>query len=184
MSSSGPTYRPDMQVMTLPADLEAGLDPNQPDIQLTPSGKAIVFHEWIHYLHNVSTIHGLASLSVLLKLWSNFRDTFWNNDWSVGKTPRLAGYLDDIDADLRYMAGSRGAQSNQLPENLLLSEIQFIEVKLLPPPAVMNTRGCSPARQKSTGIAKTTAHKSSCLLAPTRYSKELRISLRSSLPPP
>ncbi len=134
MPSSGATYRPDMQAMSLPAYLEAGLDPNQPEVQLTSTEKAIVFHEWIHYLHNVSTIHGLTSLSVLLKLWSNFRYTFWSDDKSLDDPAHLAAYIGDIDADIRFMAGSRLEQANDLPKNLHVSEVEFANARLVPLP--------------------------------------------------
>ncbi|MDR7007015.1 hypothetical protein [Paraburkholderia strydomiana] len=134
MSESGAKYRPDMQVMILPAYLEAALDEKQPDALLTASEKAFIFHEWIHYLHNISTIHGLASLSTLLKLWSNFRYIFWRDGASDDEPPRRADMLADLDADVRYMAGFRSAQSNDLPEKLHISEVQFTEVNITSEP--------------------------------------------------
>ncbi|WP_217997773.1 hypothetical protein, partial [Paraburkholderia kururiensis] len=129
MSSFGGAYRPDLQTMILPADLEAGLDPRQPDVQLTATQKALVFHEWIHYLHNVSTIHGLASLAMMLSLWSNLRTAFWGCDWSHGEPPELESLLGDIQVSLRYMSGSRGSQNNNLPGNPKLSDVKFVEAK-------------------------------------------------------
>lgn len=134
MSESGAKYRPDMQVMILPAYLEAALDEKEPDTFLTASEKAFIFHEWIHYLHNVSTIHGLASLATLLKLWSNFRYIFWRKDASADEPSQKAAMLLDIDADVRYMAGFRSAQENKLPEKLHISDVRFYEVKLTPLP--------------------------------------------------
>ena len=134
MSESGAKYRPDMQVMILPAYLEAALDEKQPDALLTASEKAFIFHEWIHYLHDISTIHGLASLSTLLKLWSNFRYIFWRDGASDDEPPRRAYMLADLDADVRYMAGFRRAQSNDLPEKLHISEVQFTEVNITSEP--------------------------------------------------
>jgi len=33
------------------------------------------FHEWIHYLHNVSTVHGMSAYSSFIGLWNAFRHT-------------------------------------------------------------------------------------------------------------
>ena len=48
----------------------------------TPNGEfkgprevSYFFHEWIHYVHNVSTIHGMSAFSSLIGLWNAFRFT-------------------------------------------------------------------------------------------------------------
>lgn len=32
-----------------------------------------LFHEWIHYVHNVSTLNGLYAFASMLNMWANFR---------------------------------------------------------------------------------------------------------------
>jgi hypothetical protein len=42
------------------------------------------FHEWIHYLHNVSTVHGMSAYSSFIGLWNAFRHTTDKSGFSQG----------------------------------------------------------------------------------------------------
>ena len=69
------SYAPDKQIITfspamliLPRDGTRGHFENAVQI-------SYFFHEWIHYLHNVSTVHGMSAYSSFIGLWNAFRYT-------------------------------------------------------------------------------------------------------------
>jgi len=80
------SYLPDSQLIRLGVDLPAFCDPVDPRGFNGGHELAYVFHEWIHYLHNVSTIHGLSAFANLIHLWSGFRQTIGPDGFSMGSS--------------------------------------------------------------------------------------------------
>lgn len=73
-----PSYIPDLLLIKLPPQIAEGL------FRVDPHGKTLLdlsnwrlsgylFHEWIHYVHNVSTLNGLYAFASMLNMWANFR---------------------------------------------------------------------------------------------------------------
>lgn len=131
-NSAVAAYSPEMQLITLRPEFEAFSDPGNPKGFSTPEQVAIFFHEWIHYLHNVSTILGLTTFSNLTVLWSNFRNTFGKYDWSQGANGAPRTHVDDMERQYAYMSALRGRKQNSLPKNLGQGEVRITSVKIVP----------------------------------------------------
>lgn len=88
------TYLPESQIITLKKDMGCFQDPDNlegfPNIQ----SLSVFFHEWIHFLHNVSTTNGLVGFSQQIVLWSNFR-------WSINEKGHCIGSMhrDDVESE-------------------------------------------------------------------------------------
>lgn len=69
------SYAPDKQIITFsPAMLILPRDGARGHFE-TAVQLSYFFHEWIHYLHNVSTVHGMSAYSSFIGLWNAFRYT-------------------------------------------------------------------------------------------------------------
>lgn len=69
------SYSPEKQMITFgPSMLILPRDGERGNFQ-TVVQMSYFFHEWIHYLHNVSTVHGLSTYSSFICLWNAFRHT-------------------------------------------------------------------------------------------------------------
>ncbi|MHC9010131.1 hypothetical protein ACYX79_00650 [Stenotrophomonas rhizophila] len=76
------SYLPDMLVITLSQNFEPFEDPNDIKGFSTPEQGAIFVHEWMHYLHNLSTVAGVATFCTYLNIWNSFRHTIGIDGWS------------------------------------------------------------------------------------------------------
>lgn len=54
------SYLPESQIITLRKDFPAFTDPEKLDGFINPEQFGVFFHEWIHFLHNISTINGFS----------------------------------------------------------------------------------------------------------------------------
>lgn len=72
------SYLPDLLFIKLSAPIAKDLVPIDAD------GKAsldlshwrlngYLFHEWLHYVHNTSTLNGLYAFASMISMWANFR---------------------------------------------------------------------------------------------------------------
>ena len=69
------SYLPDRQIITFSKEMLV-FSGNMPNGKFQdPQEVSYFFHEWLHYLHNVSTIHGISAFSSLIGLWNAFRFT-------------------------------------------------------------------------------------------------------------
>ncbi len=69
------SYAPDKQIITFsPAMLILPRDGARGHFGTTVQ-ISYFFHEWIHYLHNVSTVHSMSAYSSFIGLWNAFRYT-------------------------------------------------------------------------------------------------------------
>lgn len=132
MSNAAASYMPEMQVMTLKPEFEAFCDPDRPVGFTNPEQVAMFVHEWMHYLHNVSTVLGLTTFCTLTIVWSNFRRTFDGDGWSLGAAYIEPGEAHDIERQYGHMAVLRGKQSNTLPSEAVLDQVRFIRVTSRP----------------------------------------------------
>lgn len=126
------SYMPDLQVMTLRPEFEAFIDPNKPGGFSTPEQVAMFAHEWIHYLHNVSTVLGLTTFGTLTIIWSNFRWTFGEDGWSQGARFINADQAQNIERQYGCMQTLRGKQLNTLPKDAAPEEVHFTRVTAVP----------------------------------------------------
>jgi len=124
------SYRPDCQVITLKKEFAAFTDPDNLRGIIGPDEVGYIFHEWIHYLHNVSTIHGLTAFVNFAHLWSAFRNTIGDDGLSAGSTVLNDKQALDIRQKVMIMTAARRCHRNPLPPDVKLQEIQFISAKI------------------------------------------------------
>lgn len=92
-------YLPESMLITIGPDLRI-LDDHGSVIPF-PSAQAfaVFFHEYVHYLHNISTASGIAAFVNTVDLWQRFRHTIKNDGESAGSvscTPEEESHLRDL----------------------------------------------------------------------------------------
>ncbi len=122
------SYLPDSQLIKLGVKLPAFSDPQNPRGFVGGHEIAYVLHEWTHYLHNVSTIHGLSSFANLVHLWSVFRRTIGPDGLSGGSI----AHSDEIRMHFKqknaFIFRSRSARINRLPGEVIDEFVTVAEV--------------------------------------------------------
>lgn len=119
------TYLPDCQVITLKPEFAAFDDPeNLRGIQ-GPDQIGFFFHEWVHYLHNVSTLQGLSAFVNLVHLWHAFRNTIGADGLSAGSAVLSHELALNIRQKVMFMAATRKRGQNNLPSSVQLSKDAF-----------------------------------------------------------
>lgn len=111
------SYKPDMQVMTLSEHMPAFADPNDPTGFTTPEQVAIFTHEWIHYLHNVSTIVGMTTICTYANIWNSFRWTFKDDGWSHPDGAEDLTVVPAIELQFDYLRALRSAGKSVIPRS-------------------------------------------------------------------
>lgn len=109
------SYLPDSQLIKLGVDLPAFSDPENPRGFIGVHEVAYVIHEWTHYLHNVSTIHGLSAFANLVHLWSVFRRTIGPDGFSMGSSSLPEDIRMHFRQKNRFIQTTRGRQPNDIP---------------------------------------------------------------------
>jgi len=109
------SYLPDSQLIKLGADLPAFCDPVSPRGFIGSYELAYVFHEWTHYLHNVSTIHGLSAFANLVHLWSDFRTTIGPDGFSLGSRAKSEEMRMHFRQKNAFIQTTRSRRPNAIP---------------------------------------------------------------------
>lgn len=124
------SYLPDCQVITLHPDFAAFDDPGNIRGFQGPDQIGFFFHEWIHYLHNVSTIQGLSAFANFIHLWAVFRRTIDPDEGLSAGSAVLEGELAlNVRQKLKFMSETRKPRRNNFPETLPLCDIEFVSVR-------------------------------------------------------
>ncbi|WP_444757601.1 hypothetical protein [Pseudomonas sp. A014] len=120
------TYLPDYQCIRLKSVFPAFADPAEPQGFQTPHQSGFFIHEWFHYLHNNSTIHGAAAYSHAVLLWSNVRAIIDHNGLCIGDEHLPDQNFADIRKQYKHRLNARTAQTNEIGSNLRLNDLDFI----------------------------------------------------------
>lgn len=123
------TYSPDYQCIRLKSVFPAFADPIEPQGFQTPHQFGFFVHEWLHYLHNNSTIHGVTAYSHAVILWSNVRPIIDHNGLCIGDEHLPAQDFADIRKQYKHRLDSRAAQNNKIEGKLRLDDLDFISCK-------------------------------------------------------
>lgn len=126
------SYLPESQIITLSDNLLAFDNPDSLNGFNTSVQLGVFFHEWIHFLHNVSTFNGLSSFSLQVVLWSNFRWTMNENGCSSGSETMEPEHIAHNKKFLQYLSSSKSKNNNYLPfqdqpDELLLTKVELVE---------------------------------------------------------
>lgn len=73
------------------------------------------FHEWMHYLHNVSTVHVISSFASLVETWNAFRWTTDDQCMSSGIINHTTPDLFRVGELMSLMAAARANGKHKLP---------------------------------------------------------------------
>lgn len=125
MSNAVASYLPECQVITLKPHFDAFCDPDNLRGLVGAAQVSFFFHEWLHYLHNVSTVHGLTAFGNQLALWGEFRHTIAADGLSAGSADMPAARSQVVRQRLNYLLGSRAQQPNSLPG---VSDARYIRI--------------------------------------------------------
>src|SRR5450830_508148 len=117
-SSTAAGYLPDSQVITLKENFDPFADPENPKGFVTPEHICFFFHEWLHYLHNVSTIHGLSAYANVVSVWSDFRHTTNENGISSGSDKLPTGRALQVRQKQSYLRMARTESAARIPKNI------------------------------------------------------------------
>ncbi|AQV99267.1 hypothetical protein BJN34_35925 (plasmid) [Cupriavidus necator] len=87
-NEKSPSYVADLLFIKLPPQIAGGLfavdvDGNASLDLSNPHLAGYLFHEWIHYVHNTSTLNGLYAFASMINLWANFRHKLDDRGQSV-----------------------------------------------------------------------------------------------------
>lgn len=123
------SFLPDSLVIRLSKNITAFANPD--DIEgFTPLNIGFFFHEWVHYLHNVSTLHGLSSFENAIAIWSDFRFTCHAGTYSGGADSLATDVALDAAQRLSYWRASRLPSKSVFPDKPL-DELRLLAVSTL-----------------------------------------------------
>lgn len=98
------SYLPESMMIRIGPELRLYSEQSAPEPLLTADALGYFFHEYAHYLHNISTASGITVFINTLELWRCFRDTIGSEGYSAGSAvlapdrrahlTRLLAYLD------------------------------------------------------------------------------------------
>lgn len=121
------SYLPDSQLITLGPEFAAWTDQSDfgREQPLSRRRFATLFHEWVHYLHNVSTIHGLSAFANLVHLWTEFRPTIGRDGLSLGGTSLSSEAQSRVRQKLVLLGGIRKSRRNCDSSNLTEAQLSI-----------------------------------------------------------
>lgn len=91
----------------------------------TPAAFGFFFHEYVHFLHNISTTSGIAAFINTVELWRCFRETIEPDGASKGSTTLPAATAAHLDILLSYLAATR---RNNEPSSRLIKSPDSIKL--------------------------------------------------------
>ncbi|WP_242207679.1 MULTISPECIES: hypothetical protein [unclassified Pseudomonas] len=124
-SEAAATYLPDYQVIKFKSLFQPFADPENLRGFETPQEVAFFIHEWIHFLHNISTYHGITAYSHTILLWSNVR-TYIHDTLPASNIEHLT----DIHKQLLHRLNARTPKINNIPQNVSSSDIKLLSYSL------------------------------------------------------
>ncbi|MFQ1700475.1 hypothetical protein ACJ5NV_07750 [Loktanella agnita] len=107
MSTTIATYLPESMLIRIGPDLRILDESGAPIPFPTAEAFAWFFHEYVHYLHNISTASGIAAFVNTLELWRCFRPTIDEGGNSLGSAPLEAERNRHLQELTAYLDGAR-----------------------------------------------------------------------------
>lgn len=141
------TYLPDSMAITLGEQFDALADPCDPVGFETPERLSFIFHEWLHYIDKVSTLHGLTAFSNAMHLWADLRQTSGPDGFSLGSESCAAERSVDIQQRLEYWKATRFPKITSFPNtglhNLVLTKTDLVETPITGTELAASTVRCT-----------------------------------------
>lgn len=114
-------YNPDCMVITLKPHFDALANPTDIRGFVGPEQIGFFFHEWCHFLHNISTLHGITAFTNSLALWASFRFTKKDCAYSAGASVLEPELTLNSQQRYQYLATTRSPATANFPTALLSS---------------------------------------------------------------
>lgn len=89
----------------------------------TPAALGFFFHEYVHFLHNTSTVSGIAAFINTVELWRCFRATIGADGASTGSSALSADKMQHLRTLLSYLAATR--RNNEPPSRLIQNPVSI-----------------------------------------------------------
>ncbi|WP_413740327.1 hypothetical protein ACL2XQ_09725 [Sodalis sp. RH14] len=124
------SYLPESQIITLSKDFPALSDPENLAGFTNPVQFGVFFHEWIHFLHNISTINGFSLFCTQITLWSNFRWAMDNQDVCIGSCGMDQGNIEFNKRFYSYIYSNRKLNTCGLPTHVKVNDLSFESAKI------------------------------------------------------
>lgn len=132
------SYLPQVMMIKLKSDLNVLNNFNYIEGFKTRQEIGVFFHEWIHYVHNTTTLLGLSSFYSSISLWHLFRNTYNNKVFAGGEflSNKDQEYLSEIITYLEKMYSSdsfdnRGLLNRENFESLEILEIELKQIAIV-----------------------------------------------------
>lgn len=126
-SNTAASYTPDFQVIRFKSIFQPFSDPDDLKHFETPHQMGFFIHEWIHFLHNVSTIHGISAYGLAAILWSNVRTHIYGVEFECNEEQKRSNNL-DIQKQFKHRLYIRKSKNNNLPAGLKPADVRFLTV--------------------------------------------------------
>jgi hypothetical protein len=122
-------YLPESLLIRLTPDARL-FDYDDPEYQPTPAVIGFFFHEYIHYLHNISTVSGVVTFINTIDLWRWFRSTFNSELISRGSESLAVESKERLGALVTYLDAVRRDGSPKLKYILNPKSLRITSAKL------------------------------------------------------
>lgn len=101
-------------------------------LPLNLRGISYLFHEWIHYIHNVSSVHGASCFLNVVHYWNDFRFTMLDGVESQGSDVLQESHRDILEKRLRMLAVGRGPSGRTLPSGVRKKNCRVLSTYVAP----------------------------------------------------
>jgi hypothetical protein len=103
-----------------------------------PQSFGVFFHEYAHFLQNISTVSGIAALINTLELWRCFRGSLQSDGSSTGSSAFPSEQAEHVETLLRYLEATR--RSNE-PRNRLIQNPASLKIVSCGQPSAVTGQG-------------------------------------------
>lgn len=123
------SYLPDRQIITFKQDMVVYSGKGERSRFQGAKVVSYFVHEWTHYLHNVSTIHGVSAFSSLIGLWNAFR--FTTDEVGIGQGVFTGATAEQLKttAYIATLDTTRRPASRPLPSNAQIERYRVVACK-------------------------------------------------------
>jgi hypothetical protein len=123
------SYLPESMLIKLESDLRLFPDANNPKGFRSAAGLGYFFHEYAHYLHNISTLSGIVVFINTIELWRCFRLTFDDTGFSGGSDLFDAKQRDHLRTLISYLAAARRVYDPVFQNGLVPASVKITSLK-------------------------------------------------------
>jgi len=107
-------YLPEKLIIRLGTEIRIVDSTGSPVPFPTPAAFAVFMHEYMHYLHNISTVCGLSGFMNTLELWRLFRRTIDPMGFSVGSSQLDGATQEHLERLLHVLVAGRSVHQPSL----------------------------------------------------------------------